>query len=74
MESEIHSEEWMKGYDAGRDDGYEVGYQDGVEDGPRSERSEKGEPHSNQNLDARIYRLEQTMAALLSVLGYGIKQ
>jgi flagellar biosynthesis/type III secretory pathway protein FliH len=74
MENEIHSEEWMKGYDAGRDDGYEVGYQDGVEDGPKLERSEKGEPHSLQNLDARIYRLEQTMAALLSVLGYGIKQ
>jgi flagellar biosynthesis/type III secretory pathway protein FliH len=72
MENEVHSKEWIEGYAAGREDGYDVGYHDGVEDGPQAaERAEKGEPHSPQNLDARIYRLEQVMAALLATLGYG---
>ena len=68
-----HPPDWMDGYAAGRDDGYEIGYQDGTEDGmkpPVDERIDKGEPHSVQNLDARLYRLEKVMAALLHELGY----
>ena len=73
MENLPHSQEWIEGYTAGRDDGYDIGYQDGTEDsGPEAsaERMEKGEPHSPQNLDARLYRLEQVMRALLQQLGF----
>jgi flagellar biosynthesis/type III secretory pathway protein FliH len=74
MENLPHSQEWIEGYAAGREDGYDVGYQDGTEDGPQTmDRLEKGEPHSMQNLDARIFRIEQVLSALLQTLGYGGK-